>query len=215
MKTLKQLSWISAALLLTACSGQAPTAQPNEAADEATASQNAVIETIMARRSVRKYKDQPVDRKQLQQIVECGVNAPSGMNKQPWEVRVVDQADYINGVTELFKAANPKMAEDPDFKNMFRNAPAVIFVAAPGESGQLDCGLLGENMMLAAQSLGLGTCCLGGPIRFLTSAEEAAPYLQRLNFSEGYNLLYAIAVGYPDEEPEAKPRDMSKIQFVE
>jgi nitroreductase len=214
MKTLKQLSWIPVALLLTACSGQA--AQPEQTAAEADSTAvNAVIENIMARRSVRKYTDQPVERKLLQLIAECGVNAPSGMNKQPWEVRIVDSPDFINGLTELFKAANPKMAEGPDFKNMFRNAPAVIFVAAPGESGQLDCGLMGENMMLAAQSLGLGTCCLGGPIRFLTSSEEAAPYLQRLDLPEGFNLLYAIAVGYPDEQPEAKPRDLSKIRFVE
>jgi nitroreductase len=41
------------------------------------------------------------------------------------------------------------------------------------------------------------------------------PYLQRLDLPEGFNLLYAIAVGYPDEQPEAKPRDLSKIRFVE
>jgi nitroreductase len=98
---------------------------------------------------------------------------------------------------------------------MFRNAPAVIFVASPAGEGQLDCGLLGENMMIAAQSLGLGTCCLGGPIHFMKESEAAAPYLQRLGLSEGYELLYAIAVGYPDESPEAKPRDTSKVLFVE
>ena len=49
---------------------------------------NLVIETIMARRSVRMYKDMPVERCKLQKIVECGINAPSGMNKQPWQVRV-------------------------------------------------------------------------------------------------------------------------------
>lgn len=177
---------------------------------------NAVIEAIMARRSIRKYTDQPVEREKLQQIVECGINAPSGMNQQPWEVRVVDNADYISGITEIYKKENPKAAEEPGFKNMFRNAPAVIFVASPKNgSGQLDCGLLGENMMLAALSLDLGTCCLGGPVRFMKSNEEAAPYLQQLGFSEGYELLYALAVGYPDETPAAKPRNAEKVKFVE
>ena len=60
---------------------------------------NLVIETIMARRSVRMYKDMPVERCKLQKIVECGINAPSGMNKQPWQVRVVDSRDYIDGIT--------------------------------------------------------------------------------------------------------------------
>lgn len=180
------------------------------------AAANPVIETIMARRSVRKYKDTPVERCKLEKIVECGVNAPSGMNKQPWQVRVVDNKDYIDGLTAIFRKANPKMAADPSFKNMFRNAAAVIFVASPADgSGQLDCGLLGENMMLVAQSLGLGTCCLGSPVAFMKSNAEAAPYVERLNLPEGYTLLYAIAVGYPDEAPDAKPRDLDKVQFVE
>lgn len=131
---------------------------------------NLVIETIMARRSVRMYKDMPVERCKLQKIVECGINAPSGMNKQPWQVRVVDSREYIDGITGVFRKANPRMADDASFKNMFRNAPAVIFIASPADgSGQLDCGLLGENMILAAQSMGLGTCCLGGPVAFMNA----------------------------------------------
>ena len=177
---------------------------------------NAVIETIMARRSVRKYVDKPVERCKLKKIAECGINAPSGINKQPWQVRIVDNAGYIDSISDIFKKENPKMAEDPEFKNMFRNAPAVIFIASPADkSGQFDCGLLAENMMLAAQSMGLGTCCLGGPIRFIKTSPEAAPFLKRLNITDGYELLYAIAVGYPNESPAAKPRDASKVQFIE
>ena len=157
-----------------------------------------------------------VEREKLEQILECGINAPSGMNQQPWQVRVVDDADYINGLTDIYKKANPKAAEEEGFKNMFRNATAVIFIGSPKNGGgQFDCGLLGENMVLAAQSLGLGTCFLGGPVRFMLDNEECAPYVERLQFPEDYALLYAIAVGYPDESPEAKPRDASKAKFVE
>jgi nitroreductase len=213
MKLMKLLS-VSAFVALTAC-GQ-PQAQPQEEAAADSTAVNPVIETILARRSVRQYTAQPVEREKLQQIANCGINAPSGMNQQPWEVRIVDSAAYIDSLTVAFKAENPKMAEDPGFKNMFRNAPAVIFIASPANgSGQIDCGLLGENMILAAQSLGLGTCCLGGPIHFMKTSEAAAPYVQRLQLSEGYELLYAIAVGYPDEAPDAKPRDAEKVKFVE
>ena len=210
---MKAVSTILLSGLFVLCSCGQPAQKEAVKADEG---KNPVIENIMARRSIRKYKDQPVEREKLQQIVECGINAPSGMNQQPWEVRVVDNTDYINGSTEIYKKANPKAAEDPDFKNMFRNAPAVIFVASPKNgSGQLDCGMLGENMMLAALSLDLGTCCLGGPVRFMKSNEEAAPYLQKLGFSEDYELLYALAVGYPDEEPAPKPRNTEKVKFVD
>lgn len=177
---------------------------------------NEVVDAIMSRRSIRKYKDTPVEREKLQQIVACGINAPSGMNKQPWHVRVVDNPEYINGITELFVKQNPDMANQNGFKNMFRNAPAVIFVASPIDgSGQLYCGMLGENMMLAAQSLGLGTCCLGGPISFMKNTEEALPYLKQLQIPTDYSLLYAIAVGYPDEAPESKPRDDKKVMFID
>lgn len=204
-------------LPLMACGGGAgETAQSQGEAQVQTSDKNMVIETIMARRSIRKYMDQPVEREKLQTIVECGINAPNGGNKQPWEIRVVDNPEYINGVTELFKKANPKMAEDPDFKNMFRNATAVIFIGrdTTSSSAEFDCGLLAENMMLAAQSMGLGSCCLGGPIRFMKSP-EAADYINKLAFSEGYDLLYCVGFGYPAESPDAKPRDASKVKFID
>jgi len=104
---------------------------------------------------------------------------------------------------------------DKDFKNMFRNAPNLICVCTPAEGGgELDAGLLGENMMLAAQSMGLGTCCLGGPVRFLNSNADAKFFLDRLDIPEGYKLNYILAIGYPDEQPEAKPRDASKVQYI-
>lgn len=178
--------------------------------------ENSVVETIMTRRSIRQYKPQAVEREKMQTIVECGINAPNAMNRQAWEVRVVDNADYINGVTGLYKKANPKVAEDPTFKNMFRNAPTVVFIGrdTKSESSPFDCGLLAENMMISAWSMGIGSCCLGTPARFMRSP-EAAEYLQKLGFSEGYELLYCIGFGYPDETPAAKPRDAAKVKFVE
>lgn len=176
---------------------------------------NEVIENMMARRSIRKYLDKPVEHAKLEQIAICGINAPSGSNRQPWEICIVEDYAFIQGLTDIYKKANPEQVKrDPNFKNMFRNAPNLICVATPKDRGQLDGGMLGENMMLAAQSLGLGTCCLGGPVRFLKANEEAKPYLDRLGFSEGYELLYILAIGYPDEQPAAKPRDLNKIKYV-
>lgn len=178
------------------------------------ATENQVIKAIMERRSIRKYKDTPVEHEKLATIVKCGINAPSGINKQPWEIRVVESQELINQVNEVYKKANPDIMEkDPSFKNMFRNAPNLICVAT-AQGGNLDCGLLGENMMLAAQSMGLGTCCLGGPVRFLKDNSDAKFFLDKLGFSDGYDLIYILAVGYPDESPDAKPRDESKVQYI-
>ena len=176
---------------------------------------NPVLSNIMARRSVRKYLDKPVEREKLELVVRAGINAPSGMNRQPWIIRVVEDQQLIADVTEVYKKENAEQVKrDKDFKNMFRNAPNLICVCTPAEGGELDAGLLGENMMLAAQSMGLGTCCLAGPVRFLNANADAKFFLDRLDIPEGYRLNYILAIGYPDEQPDAKPRDASKVKFI-
>ena len=181
---------------------------------------NAVVDAIMARRSIRHYTDTPVSRDTLELLAKCGINAPNARNLQEWAVRIVDSKDYLEGATEVMKAGMPAIAnqDDPKFRNGFRNATAVIFVAAPEDpSGMLDVnvGALCENICVAAQSMGLGSIIMGGPIMFLNNTPEAKPYLDRLNLPEGYRLRICVGVGYPDETPDAKPRDESKVMFVD
>lgn len=183
-------------------------------------SETPVIDAIMARRSVRQYEATPVARELLQKIAECGVNAPNAMNKQQWEVRIIDNEAYLNEVTELMKEEMPFFvkSDEEGFRNAFRNATALIAVACPDDPmgmTLINVGLMGENMCLAAQELGLGTCVMAAPSMFLTTSEKAKPYLDKLCFSEGYKLRYVLGVGYPAESPEAKPRDLGKIKFVE
>jgi nitroreductase len=142
------------------------------------------------------------------------------MNKQEWEVRIVENKEWIDGATAAYLKAvegtdKAKYMLTPTFKNIFRNGSAVIFVGAPdGVFSGENVGCLAQNIMLAATELGLGTCFLGS-VQMMFAEPAMAEYLQSLGFSEGYKLRYALAVGYPDEAPEAKPRDMSKIKFVE
>lgn len=182
---------------------------------------SSVVEAIEARRSIRAYKDTPVEREKLQFLAECGVKAPSAMNRQEWEVRIVDSKEWIDGCTAAYLKAvegtgkADYLTKDPNFKNIFRNAPAVIFVGAPdGLFAGENIGCLGQNIMLAATELGLGTCFLGS-VQMMFAEPAMAEYVSSLGFSDGYRLRYALAVGYPDEAPAAKERDMSKIKFVE
>ena len=179
---------------------------------------NAVVDAILARRSIRQYKETPVGRDTLELLVECGINAPNARNLQEWAVRVVDSKEFLEGVTGVMKTAMPPAADDPEFRNAFRNASAVIFVAAPEDpSGMLDVnvGALCENVCIAAQSMGLGSIIMGGPIMFMTGTPEAKPYIDRLNLPEGYRLRVCVGVGYPDEAPQARPRDERKVMFVD
>ena len=178
---------------------------------------NAVIETIMARRSVRKYQPQAVNRDTMQTIVECGINAPNAINRQAWEVRIVDNPEVIKKLTDLYLKDHPKEAENPNFKNMFRNAPTVAFIAndTTFAYSPVDCGLMAENMILSAWSMGIGSCCLGGPARFMKANSEANEYLKQMEFSENYDLLLCIGFGYPAETPKAKPLDAAKVKFMD
>lgn len=179
-----------------------------------TPQQTAVIETIMTRRSIRNYKLVPVGRDTLNMIMECGINAPNGQNKQSWEVRVVDNQELLAQMSQAMGDAHPGM----EFaKGCFRGAPVMVFIARDPsyDFSAYDCGLLAENVMLSAWSLGVGSVCLGSPVRFLTDNELCKPYIEKLGFTEGYELCLCVGLGYAAEEPEAKPRDNSKVKFID
>lgn len=178
---------------------------------------NPVIKTIMARRSIRKYLDKPVEHEKLEVIAKCGINAPSGSNRQPWLLRIVENQELLAEINQVYVKVNAQQVRrDKNFKNMFRNAPNIIVVCSPSKGGgEEDAGMLAENMMLAAHSLGLGTCCLGGVVRFLSSHKQAEFFLEELNIPADYKINFIIAIGYPDEEPAAKPRDTSKIMYID
>lgn len=173
---------------------------------------NAVIDNIMSRRSIRNYKQQAVSRDTLMKIMECGINAPNGQNKQSWEVRVVDTNKAMDEIKALINKGQEK-----DLASCFRDAPVMVFIARDlgYDFSAYDCGLLAQNIVLSANSLGVGSICLGSPVRIILDSPNRDKILSKLGFSEGYELSLCVGLGYPNEQPEAKPRDRSKVQFVD
>ena len=206
------IAMAAAAMITTACSD-------NRMQESVTESDTASIVTdvMMSRRSIRAYKDSVIDREILKSVLECGINAPNGKNLQAYEIRVIDSPALIDSITAAVVKDNPKIAEREGFKNIFVNAPCVVCIAYDKgyDMAQVDCGLLGENIILAAWAKGIGSCCLGSSARWILDSPSARPFLDRMAFSEGYELLYCIALGYPNEIPAAKPRKQEKIRFVE
>ena len=178
--------------------------------------ENAVIEAIMARRSIRQYHAVPVGRDTLMQIMTCGINAANGQNKQSWEVRVVDNPTTLAQIQDLMATGNTAL--NPDMvKGCMRGAPVMVFIARDlnYDFSAYDCGLLAGNIMLAAQSMGVGSICLGSPVRFINEAENSAEILNILGYSENYKLCLCIGLGYAAETPAAKPRDINKVKFLD
>ncbi|MBQ8866370.1 MAG: nitroreductase [Bacteroidaceae bacterium] len=215
MKLKKMLVGCLCLMAMASCGEGNQSANNQATADPAVEEgKNAVIENIMARRSIRKYKSEAVSREVLDQIMLCGINAPNGQNKQSWEVRVVDTPQVMEEIRSALNAAYPKME---NAAGCFRGAPVMVFIARDKgyDFSAYDCGLMAENMMLSAWSLGVGSICLGSPVRMINDNPACAPILERLGFSEGYELCLCVGLGYADEAPAAKPRDMGKVKFVE
>lgn len=204
-----------AALMLAGC-GSATSQTPDAPTSTQPTTDDVVTQLMMSRRSIRSYKDSAISRQTLDDILTCGVNAPNGRNMQAYEIRVLSPA-MIDSLTAAVVRDNPKIAERKGFKNIFVNAPCVICIANDThyDMSQIDCGLLGENIILSAWAKGIGSCCLGSSARWIIDSPSARPFLKKMEFSEGYQLLYCIALGYPDETPEAKPRTMDKIRYIE
>ena len=208
MKTL--LTFALATLMFASCN------QPKEQNAETESSNDAVTELMMSSRSIRNYKDSLINKETLNEILKCGVNAPNGKNLQAYEIRVLSPA-LIDSIKSAVVKDNPQIGEREGFKNIFVDAPCVLCIAydTTYDMSQVDCGLLGENIILSAWSKGIGSCCLGSSARWIKDSPSAKPYLDKIGFSKGYELLYCIALGYPDETPEAKPRTMDKIKYME
>lgn len=159
-----------------------------------------VFEAIRERRSVRKYRDEPVEQEKLGAVLEACRWSPSAGNRQPWEIIIVDDPEVKGKLAEL---ALEQM--------WMKTAPVIMVVcinenkarATYGErSGMYDLETIGmavENMMLTAHSLGLGTCCVG--------AFEEKKVKEMLECLEFVKPVALVTMGYPAEERPLPPRD--------
>ncbi len=184
---------------------------------------NETIQNILKRRSVRNYQPQPVEPEKLHLILECGIYAPSAINKQPWHFTVITDRTVLDKISAenkriMLASDNPKTRErvaKPDFDS-FHHAPAAIIVS--GEDGNTfapaDCANAMENMAIAAQSLGLASCYLAG-FRHCFSSPNGSALKAELSIPQGFTPLYALALGYPAGEiPEPAPRREGTVTWI-
>lgn len=184
---------------------------------------NPVLQNIYGRRSVRNYKPDPVPDDVLLELIKAGIYAPTARNQQPWRFVVVTNKDEIDRYSDrakqlwvkslLFKAVSilglggkdvsryVKMMSTPAL-HLFHHAPALVFIFAPnGRFVQEDCACAAENMMLAATSIGLGSCWIG----LASPPGSDKKTLGELKVPNGYRLRAAIVFGYPTNEARKAP----------
>ena len=161
-----------------------------------------VLKAIETRRSVRKYKPVPMPDGDLAKILEAGRLAPSAGNKQPWGFVVVRDA---TGKKKLAEAARNQMwtADAGAFLAVF--ADPVFSPGGYGKWTERDPMIAVESMVLAAWSLGYGTCWIGA-----FEEEKVKPLL---GLPEDKKVICLLPIGVPAETPEPKPRRAFKEVF--
>jgi nitroreductase len=160
---------------------------------------NPELKFIFSRRSVRKYQDKQVPREMLEDLLQAAMAAPSAVAKDPWHFLVIRERDSLNRLAEVLPNAP-----------MLRQAPAAIVVCGDIERAHdrqesfmlQDLSAAVENVLLAANALGLGTCWLGVHPR-----KERMDGIRRLfKLPDQIIPVAGIAVGWPAEQPEMRTR---------
>ncbi len=181
---------------------------------------NETIKTIATRYSCRDFKDQAIEKEKIDAIALAAVQAPSGMNQQPWKISVLNNKAVIDAMDQTLMNSLASQEDRTLYDRMmsrggkvFYNAPLMYVIAKlPGKD--LDCGIVCENMALAASSLGLGNV-ICGLAALVINDEIGKEYKEKL-IPEGYEFGVALLVGYAvDAEGTPHELDLSKIVYVE
>ena len=169
-----------------------------------------VIKNIVERRSIRKYKRDMIPNELIDEVLKAGTYAPTGMNKQSPIIIAITNKKVRDKLSKL----NAKiMGTDTD---PFYGAPVVIVVLADKTVPTYiyDGSLVMENMMLAAHSLGLGSCWIHRAQEEFET-EEGKELLKSLGITDDYEGIGHCILGYPDMEVEAKPRKDNYIYKID
>jgi nitroreductase len=188
---------------------------------------NTVIEAIKKRRSVRSYQSKAVPTDLIKAIIDAGNEAPSAMNSQPWRFVVIEDRDVkkkllqaslpnAKKTLDMLKESDPvryeaitkRLSELPD--PVYYSAPVIVFVIGSGRYAHHSCPLACENMMLAAYSMGIGSCWVG----FGAMVTEDAEVKKLLDLKDDETIFGPILIGYPEVYPERPTKKEPSVKWI-
>ncbi len=164
---------------------------------------NDVLNLLKTRRSIRKYKDKPVEEEKIQKCLEAARWAPSASNNQPWEFLIVTDKKVRKKLSEIHGSAR-FVAESP-----------VVFVPLTNPEVHIkyhmsDSALATMQYMIEAHSIGLGTCWAG-----VIGSSIEPEIKDLLGVPEHLNILGLVATGYADEEPTRTRKELVDLVHYE
>lgn len=173
---------------------------------------NEVIKAMVERRSIREYKPDMVEQDKIDEIIKAGLYAASGMDFQPSIIVEVTNKELRDRLSEM----NREIGAFPEGSDPFYGAPVVLIVLSEKDKPNrvYDGSLVMGNMMLAAHSLGLGSCWIHRAKEEFET-EEGKQILKDLGIEGEYEGIGHCIVGYPAVDlPEASPRHENRVYYT-
>lgn len=182
---------------------------------------NDIIKNIKERRSTRKFKEEQIKDGELEVIIEAGIYAPSAHNQQPWHFTIIQNKDIISEINEESKKAMKehsdkwiaKLGNNEKF-DIHYNSPTVIVVSEKKDcySKSVNASAATQNMLLSAESIGVGSCWIGFSKFYLAQEDK----IKKLNIPDGYEPQYTVALGYKalDTKQNAPKRNKEVVNYI-
>ena len=182
---------------------------------------NETLKSIAERYSCRDFADTPLTEAQVHALVEAAIAAPSALNRQPWHIIVITDKALIS---EMDAEGVYILSSDEDQSGyerimsrggkIFYNAPCMFMIASTGSDyATIDCGILSQNIALAAHSLGLGNV-ICGMAKIPLSGSRGDEFKKRIKFPDGYEFGMAVLAGNAKSGKEPHELDFTKVSYV-
>jgi nitroreductase len=185
---------------------------------------NSIIKLIKERRSIRNFENKEIEKELLKEIIQAGKYAPSALNKQPWKFIIITNKNTINDLSlqikkELKNTLKKRFIKKISLKELkdeelikhlylfafskediiFFNAPALVIIVTEDKLFYDEsCACCAENIMLAAHSVGIGSCWIG----FASILGIRKDIMKKIGVPEKHHISAAIVLGYPKDKAE-------------
>jgi len=181
---------------------------------------NDVLKTIAERNSCRNFSPAPISDQQVHELVTAALASPSGMNRQPWHIIAITDKSLIDEM-DKYVMEGMKTQNEEAYKRMmdrggkiFYDAPCFIVIAKEdGDYAAIDCGIVSQNISLAAHSLGLGSV-ICGMARMVFSGERGDEFKKRIKMPEGYTFGLSVCVGAAISGKDPHELNFDKVTYI-
>ena len=181
---------------------------------------NEVLRTIKSRGSTRAFKQEQLKQEEIGLIIEAGIYAPTGHNTQPWHFTVIQSRDVIEHISDTAKSVMAtveldwikNMGMNPEFDITYK-APTLIIVSGRTDAltWRTDCDAAIQNMMIAAESLNIGSVWVG----FAAFCFKIEGEAEKIGIPNGYEPYYGVALGYKLHAPAPAPkRNYDVVHYI-